>query len=263
MMHRRRSVMIVATALIAGLLVLGGNMASAASIIGSKHDFSTGNTTGNTPFAGVFYIMKDGWPSYIDEVCIFCHTPHGAADPSVTPWLWNRVSTPRAGDTYAMYTSSTVSTGVVSGPTGVSMMCLSCHDGVTSIAVNTLKNPGSGALPSAVQVDTSGGMVAPGAIGNVYNGNPPLYWGANIGEALPSTVNATINLTNDHPISFEWNYSKPDLYAGPTNAALRLFGTSGKRLECATCHRVHDPGIPPFLAMNNANSAMCLSCHNK
>ena len=161
MMHRTCNVMIVSAALIAGLL--GGSVASAATIVGSKHDFSVSNTTGSTPFAGAFYTMQGGFPLYIDEVCVFCHTPHSAStDAQTSQWLWNRVSTPRAGDSYQMYTSATVSTGAMAGPTGVSMMCMSCHDGVTSIAVNTLKNAPGGANPADVQVDTFM-MPSPGA----------------------------------------------------------------------------------------------------
>ena len=258
-MRSRQSIVFFA---VLSVLVLAASIAPAATIVGSKHDFSASNTGGPTPFAGAYYVDQGGFPLYIDEVCVFCHTPHSAStDAQTSQWLWNRVSTPRAGDTYAMYTSTTVSTGLVTGPTGVSLMCMSCHDGVTSLAVNTLKNaPGAG--NPAVAVDTFM-MPSPGAIGNAYAGAPPLYWGANLGEAVPNAGAQTINMTNDHPISFEWNYSKSDLYAAPTNPSLRLFGASGKRLECATCHLVHDPTIPPFLAMDNSQSAMCLACHNK
>lgn len=239
-------------------ILLGSGMAFAASIVGSAHDFSEGNTTGSTYFAGVFYVDDgSGFPLYIKEICVFCHTPHGAANPSGTPspYLWNRVSSPPATYSYQMYTSTTVSTGNLTAPTGISLMCMSCHDGVTSIAVNSLQNaPGTG--NPQVFVDTA--MISGGSIYNAYAGAPPTYWGANIGEATPTQK--TINMSNDHPISFTWNYSKPDLYAAPQNPALRLF--NGK-LECATCHLVHDPAIPPFLAMSNGQSAMCMACHNK
>ena len=162
-----------------------------------------------------------------------------------------------------MYSSSTISATPVnpSQPTGVSLMCMSCHDGVTSLAVNSLQqNPGGA---SQVFVDT-GMMANPGAIGNIYNGGL-VGWGPNIGGVVPGGANKNINLSNDHPISFNWNYTKPDLYNGPQNPNLRLFNWQGnsQMLECATCHRVHDPSIPPFLAMSNAQSAMCLACHNK
>ncbi len=254
-------VMIVVAVMI--LAMTGINTAYAATIVGSKHDFSAGNTSGSTPFAGVFTVDQGGFPLYIDEICVFCHTPHGAANPSTAPYLWNRTTTIPAGYSYNMYSSTTMS-GVpnVTGPTGVSLMCMSCHDGVTSLAVNTLLNaPGAG--NPAVSVDTAM-MAAPGAIGNAYAGAPPLGWGANLGELTPSSPGRVFNLSNDHPISFAWSYTKPDLNpSGSINPKLRLFGPSKNEIQCATCHLVHDPGIPPFLAMDNAQSAMCLSCHNK
>ncbi len=260
MIFRNKNTWMVISARV--LLLFLPGVGNSATIIGSKHDFSTGNTTGSTPFAGVFYTLSGGFPLYIDEVCVFCHTPHGASmNADTSSWLWNRVSSPPATYSYAMYTSSTLSAAPSALPTGISLMCMSCHDGVTSLAVNSLLNaPGPG--NPQVYVDTN--MIpSPGAIGNAYAGAPPLGWGANLGNATPSGASKVINLTNDHPISFEWNYSKSDLTGAPTNPNLRLFGASGKRLECATCHRVHDPSIPPFLAMSNSQSAMCLSCHIK
>jgi predicted CXXCH cytochrome family protein len=151
-----------------------------------------------------------------------------------------------------------MSATVSATPTGTSMMCMSCHDGVTSIAVNVLMNaPGSG-NPTV----SPNGIAAPGAMGNVYNGSIFLGWGPNIGECVPGS-SCTINLSNDHPISFDWPSTNPNgLRSAPTNSALRLFG-AGKRVECASCHSVHDNTYPPFLAMSNAASAMCIACHNK
>jgi hypothetical protein len=238
------------------------NPAHAGTIVGSKHDFSALNTL-STPFAGVWEVQTaSGFPMVIDEICVFCHTPHLASKniPGYTTgvWLWNRTNSPPAGFTYAMYSSNTMSATVAAAPTGVSMMCMSCHDGVTSIAVNTLLNaPGSG-----TGTVSANGIPLPGALGNIYNGTPFVGWGANLGETYPGGP-GTINLTNDHPISFEWPTNKTGLYNAPTDSRLRLFGSSGMRMECATCHAVHDPTIVPFLAMPNTNSDMCRSCHIK
>ena len=114
--------------------------AFAATIVGSYHDFSLANASVSTPFAGVWdYTDPDtGFPRTIDEVCVFCHTPHGASTnvPGTgTGPLWNRSN---SNYTYTMYSSATLSATVSAAPTGSSAMCMSCHDGVTSIAVNTL-----------------------------------------------------------------------------------------------------------------------------
>ncbi|MHB8843920.1 MAG: cytochrome c3 family protein [Nitrospirota bacterium] len=237
--------------------------ADAGTIIGSKHDFSDANAA-TTPFAGVWEVPgAGGFPLVIDEVCVFCHTPHGSSMsvPGMTnPPLWNRTNSPSpvvpTAYSYSMYSSATMSATVSSSPTGISMMCMSCHDGVTSIAVGVMMNaPGSG-NPAV----TPNGISGNGAMGDVYNGSAFLGWGPNLGEAVPGTP-STINLSNDHPISFDWP-TKPGIRTAPTNSSLRRFG-AGNRVECATCHVVHDPTNVPFLAMSNAGSAMCIACHDK
>ena len=92
------------------------------------------------------------------EVCVFCHTPHGANDsaPGSAP-LWNRPVpegpglTPADIDalpgsapagTFTIYDSPNFD-ATPGKPQGVSLACLSCHDG--TIAVDALINaPGSG-----------------------------------------------------------------------------------------------------------------------
>lgn len=257
--------------ILAVALCLLASAASAASIMGSKHDFSS-TSTSTTPFKGVWQYPNPatGFPLDIDQTCIFCHTPHGAAQgvpglPNAP--LWNRTNSPYNPPTtytYSMYSSATFSGAatISTAPTGVSMMCMSCHDGVTSIAVNTLVNgPGPGN-----PVITTNGIPDPGAMGSVYNGTF-IGWGPNLGEIYPFQAgNTTIALSNDHPISFEWptGMTGTKLNDPATlDSRLRLFGASGRRIECATCHAVHDPAIPPFLAMPNDNSGMCTACHIK
>lgn len=253
--------------LLSGLLLIVVASPVFAGIRFSKHDFSATNTS-STPFAGVWQVPgPGGFNLVIDEVCVFCHTPHGASKnmPGITDvsggkpmWLWNRTNP--SGYTYSVYSSSTMSATVSNSPTGVSLMCMSCHDGVTSIAVNTLLNPPTGATSNQV---IAVGIDSPGAIGNVYNGTPFIGWGPNIGDNYPGSLNTTINLSNDHPISFEWPSNVAGLKTAPADPRLRLFGPTKKRLECATCHLVHDPTIVPFLAMPNNDSNMCRACHDK
>lgn len=234
------------------ILLLIGGAASGASIVGSKHDFSFGST--GTPFAGNY----DTVYGPIDEVCVFCHTPHSASTDSargLNTLLWNRTN---STFTYSTYSSSTLDVLPDNPPTGITLMCMSCHDGVTSIAVNTLLNaPGFG-NPAVSLIDP--GMAD--KIGQIYDGGF-LGWGANIGEGNPSAP-GTINLSNDHPVSFTWISDLPgmktDAAIGFSDSTVKLF--NGK-MECSTCHKVHDPAIPPFLRMANDASAMCLRCHDK
>ncbi|HEY5649399.1 MAG TPA: hypothetical protein VIU33_07860 [Nitrospiria bacterium] len=98
------------------------------------------------------------------QVCIFCHTPHGA-NPVATGQapLWNRLL---PDDTsYEVYSSPNFDQqdfGGIHRPKGVSLACLSCHDG--GIALDSLINgPQSGGyLPSNSGTGVGPGTRAPG-----------------------------------------------------------------------------------------------------
>lgn len=200
-----------------------------------------------------------------DQVCIFCHTPHGG---SLDGPLWNR-NLPGHGFTH--YTSATLSSAV--GPAtrsvgAASLLCLSCHDG--SIALNrTLNNSLSGP-------PTIGG-------GDTFMAFFAGILGALIGNAPPFEVERHDLLTDDHPISFSYQSSQEALpeklhsAAAAMAAGVRFFGT-GYQVECSSCHDPHvnyDSFIPesgdataderyrPFLITVNTGSALCLACHNK
>ena len=244
------------TLLVFIILLLCPTLALAASIKGSKHDFSfPGNI--ETPFSGIFETANGP----VDEICVFCHTPHSANSDSgreLNTLLWNR-SYPTS-ITYDVYTSPTLDVQPDNPPKGITLMCMSCHDGITSIAVGTLLNaPGSG----------NPGITVPSGsadkIGDIYDGGF-LGWGANIGEGVPGST-SNINLGNDHPTSFTWVEGvtgRTDAQIGFSDTTVKLFTIGGRtKMECATCHNVHDPATPPFLRMSNDGSAMCLRCHNK
>src|SRR3972149_1671969 len=83
-----------------------------------------------TPTAGLIYNsphdLSSGSATNADknEICVYCHTPHGAASTAGTP-LWNRVIP--AGP-FPLYDSSTRDGQILTGsPGGVSLACLSCH----------------------------------------------------------------------------------------------------------------------------------------
>ena len=82
--HKLKTFFSLERVTVAALLLLG-QRALASTIAGSKHDLST------------------DWEPYSQQVCVFCHTPHGAT-PGVTP-LWNRAL---SNQTYTPYTSSSL-----------------------------------------------------------------------------------------------------------------------------------------------------------
>ena len=55
----------------------------------------------------------------------------------------------------------------------------------------------------------------------------------------------------------------------PSTATTSLGGTIdadmlfSNQVECASCHDVHDNTLGMFLRISNANSDLCLTCHNK
>jgi predicted CXXCH cytochrome family protein len=225
--------------LVTGALALAVGISSVAiaQIRNSVHDFSSTGIGG-----------KWGSPT-INEVCVFCHTPHKATTQSM---IWNRTN-PSA--TFSLYSNpgSLVTTPIQ--PTAYSLRCLSCHDG--SVAIDALNNVG-GRQPVPAMM----------AIGDVYYpGSPYGSGGANIGGNYAGNPNVN-NLTDDHPISMLYDANALTLSQGrlkdPTTlgASLPLFGS---RVECSTCHDVHNNsgGLPNLLRVTASRSQLCLSCHNK
>ena len=187
--------------LVAALLVFPG--AAFSQILNSAHDLSGGT----------------------EEICVYCHTPHNATT-AESP-LWNRNITSSA---FVMYDSPTLDMTIATDPQGVSLACLSCHDGVT--AYNNIVNG------TATDNSVMAGARAIGADG----------------------------LTNDHPISITYNTSLDTAFNAATAGKvgnLPLYGGAQDQVECASCHNPHDTTYGKFLRDVNTQSALCLTCHIK
>ncbi|MCK4889004.1 MAG: cytochrome C, partial [Candidatus Aminicenantes bacterium] len=65
------------------------------------------------------------------EICEPCHTPHAALAVTDAP-LWNHAATAEVFDQYLGYDMD-ADGGTVGEPAGISLLCLSCHDGVTAL----------------------------------------------------------------------------------------------------------------------------------
>ncbi|MBI3609373.1 MAG: hypothetical protein HY204_01560 [Nitrospirae bacterium] len=171
----------------------------------------------------------------MSEVCVFCHTPHGAngATQALAP-LWNR-NLPDSG-TYKEYNAVNFDRGgnTPGKPKGVSLACLSCHDG--TIAVDALINaPGSGGFEklnlgitgniSIPAIDFGGGIIDTdssmrgGALppdyrngtetnltslspysGGIHDTITGVIGGASPIESAYPFPNLDIDLSDDHPI---------------------------------------------------------------
>jgi predicted CXXCH cytochrome family protein len=170
------------------------------------------------------------------EICKPCHTPHFATD---VGYLWAHTL---SDATYTLYDGST------SGPGGVdeldqhSRMCLSCHDG--TIALNDFHN----------------------------GGGTPIYIDA--GELIGTDLSDDhpIGITAEYPIEGNSRFNEailfPSGYYGfgsgyfPT---VPLYPFNGEHVvSCSSCHTPHAiSGIDNLLRLDNAGSALCLSCHIK
>lgn len=276
------------TALVLMMLGVFASQSAWAGISSTKHNLgSTG--TGVNKFDGTA------------EICVFCHTPHGADTSAAVP-LWNRKLADPA--TYTTYNSlGTSSLDGATAPVGsVSLACLSCHDGAQ--AMNVMINaPGSGnynATGYTLAGTWSGANQTAGAI------------------SAGLITNIGTDLKNDHPIGIQYGGGPKaaTIPAAPSDYTSSLFndadfntaksaslngtqvwwvdtGTAGRQktdmqlytrtetaykaagagtiastvaqpyVECASCHDPHTDVNPTFLRISNAGSAVCLACHIK
>ena len=208
-----------------------------------------------------------------DQVCVFCHTPHGG---TLDGPLWNR-SSPLATK-YTHYNSASLSTylqglGATRAVEKESLLCLSCHDG--SISINTLMNF-SNTTPIPTHWSSTDYAIPFTAF---PDGNNP---GALVGGSRAEGA-VDWDLSDDHPISFKYGSvvsEKSNEFKAVTtaeDAGVRFFGGADKRVECSSCHDPHvmydsyygggnglaDESYRPFLITSNSGSAMCLACHTK
>ncbi len=220
-------------------------------ISGTFHDLSMTTGRGNTYGDSLEQAGED-------RICVYCHAPHHTLkEPSnlmtYLP-LWNHE--PGRNTIFIMYwfgknlfeRDEPVSRDMIreAAPGGVSLLCLSCHDG--SVAINAY-----GFNPSS----SRGSGVGPPARGRILIGG------------------GTGDLRNHHPIGFAYNdAAATNLFLRPSTTALRGVNSFGLtiddllwngRVECVTCHDVHNMknGGTKFTMVQDRRSEFCLSCHIK
>ncbi len=158
--HRRTHkyiVMAVCTALTTfawGQSVTVSNFTNRGSILNTRH-----NMTQSTLTNGYDHTMDNGRNDY-GEVCVYCHTPHGANTTIAVP-LWNRTIKTTAYQTYNQLAtgSFSVAPGTSMQPGAQSLSCLSCHDGQTAID-SIINMPGSGRYSASQQTSPAGVNIA-------------------------------------------------------------------------------------------------------
>lgn len=195
------------------IAMAGSVQAQPTSVVNSPHNLSSGGP--GTVKASIE-----------DQVCIFCHTPHNSSP--VRP-LWNRAMPSEA---YTIYSSRAL-TAQPGQPTGMSKMCLSCHDGTI-------------------------------ALGSVLSRPTPIAMAGGVSTIPDGPSRLGTDLSDDHPISFRFDNSIPahnPKVRSPSALPAQIKLDSNAELQCTSCHDAHNNSLGKFLVMRNDNSELCSSCH--
>lgn len=250
--------------------IAGDKNIGGTGIVGTSHDLSNvGNMIGSQA-AGAFSALADNQ----QRICVYCHHPHnafaatgnlGSRDGATAGTLeysplWNRnmsTTTFTGYDNGVMMGAGSVNgtdkrhalnahdAGGGTGLGGVSLLCMSCHDGV--VAMNAYSQTTGSSL--------NGGEIATGG-------------------AITSTAVFKGDMNNHHPMGFDYvavQAADAEIAAtsvkmtGNTSIGDLLY--NGNQMECVTCHDVHNTanqaGAERFLWRTNDKSNFCLTCHLK
>ncbi len=210
---------------------------SAVNITNSRHNLSTTNTLDTNSVQGSAGTGPNG-TSVIDingnvvgtnQICVFCHTPHGFNAVQSGP-LWNKAV--NASSVYSVYNTGTNVSSTFDAGTpsigSVSLACLSCHDG-TQAMDNMINGAGSGLMAEGYNGALSSSVASQFIIGvspdasqhYTWNSNGSVGGGGGSGFAQmnqgfyadPSGSSDNPNaegiligtdLSNDHPISMQY-----------------------------------------------------------
>lgn len=246
-MNKKYILIIALTA--AGLLGLP-RIASAAinkGIEGSAHDFST-----------------NSWNVARRGVCSACHSAHNTDTNQIAP-LWNHAT---SAATFTPYSSPTLNASV-GAPSGVSLACLSCHDG--TVAINQGIS-GSFTGGTAEYIDP-GAQIGPDLhivhpISFTYDATLAAADGQLEDPTTYKIGDAKTNLTySTAPVPATW--SGTSLTGKTIHEALLVDG----KVQCASCHDVHKlEGSAPesgiFIKISGIDaggkgSTLCRTCHIK
>jgi len=269
---------------------LDTSFGNSQSVARTRHNMTQRQPGGPPPYGE----LMDTYRNNYGEVCVYCHTPHGAS-PVALP-LWNRTIEAQTYQQYSSANSSTM-TQPVTPPGITSLACLSCHDGQTAID-SVINMPGSGRYLASQANSVSMTFLSQWAPTTTFvhanltecmschSPGPEIYkFGA---TDFTAAVLGT-DLRDDHPIGVLYPTGNPDFKpptathlnvrffdtnsnGRPDKSEIRMYNSGdGFEVECASCHDPHGvpsggPGsrfLPTFLRVSNAGSALCLSCHTK
>jgi len=247
--YRHPSIRIISLALIVALS--WGAAISAGTLMGSKHDF-----TGLNKRTGVVAMPTVAFSDY-GSPCVYCHIPpdqegrDSAEKGGISGWNRNRPAT----NTYDLYDSRTLDNKVRT-PSPISLLCLSCHDGTMAVDMTVFRPNGwRNSEDAAIHLRINGANDLM-SCGKCHNGK--------VAHSI-AIKHIGQDLTNDHPISMTYagithkdpDFRQPDGPYGFDNG-VKLYDN---RVECATCHNVHNPDIT--LLLREPADKLCETCHIK
>lgn len=248
-------------------------------IVNTRHNLTQGPI-------GSGEAQMDPYRNDYGEVCVYCHTPHGASSSVAAP-LWNRTATASPYTTYDTLGTATLN-GTVSQPGVNSLTCLSCHDG--TIAIDSIINmPGPGGYSASQETSVSETFLdswSGNGTGGTFQDHSA--FGPDDGDGAwecmtchsPSGPSSAADftamaigtdLTDDHPIGIPFAATGLGVDFNPTTGTgsgmtffdddgdgradtdeIRLYDTGeGPEVECASCHDPH--GVPSAGAGSTIN----------
>lgn len=277
---------------------LGTKFSNRGSISNTRHNLTQRQQTGGPDGS-----MMNAYRNDYQEVCVYCHTPHGS-NTTVNLPLWNRTVKATTYTTYNELGTSSL-TQTVSQPGNNSLACLTCHDGQTAMD-SIINMPGSGRYLKSQETqqnkdfldrwNTDRGLTATRHHALTQTGCLSCHSpsGGEPGSLATDFTVAAIgtDLRNDHPVGVTFpstngpgtDFKTPSGTQGTArffevantgrmdSNEIRLYATGSKlQVECASCHDPHgvptagreSQFFPTFLRASNEGSALCLTCHTK
>lgn len=242
-------------------------------VANTRHNL-TQSTIGS---AGAMITVRNNY----GEVCVYCHTPHGANDSGAVQQapLWNRTYRNNTYQTYDQLGTSSL-TGTVSQPGVNSLTCLSCHDGTVAIdSIINMPGPGRYSQTAKTSHDESH-LDGNWATNAVYPGTTSSANHHAIGPTSPAaavgcmschsgpgglevatdftTFYIGTDLRNDHPVgvAFPANPGPNVDFNMPTGSRgnLKFFDINGDGRPDTREIRVYDNG--------DGHEVECASCHD-
>jgi predicted CXXCH cytochrome family protein len=180
---------------------------------------------------------RDNWSA--GQICLPCHIPHradGASAPAVP--LWNHATSTRV---YTLYNSITLK-ALMLQPAPMSKLCLSCHDGTV-------------ALDSYGGVEGSRFVSRENNLGTDLNVHHPT-------SLLYDSQLAVLKQTLFNPDSRIVTIGTGAQTRTGTVTQVMLYD---RRLECSSCHDVHNTFAASSVALmkiTEQGSALCFACHS-